>query len=89
MKVSEARRQRTEALVATHVAALFDRLPMLCGFSVRPDVEVIDVTICTWPGHNAEAELHDALTHALAELADEGPDAVQLLRGRTFARAFH
>jgi len=86
MRVS---RQRTEALVATHVAALFDRLPMLCGFSVRPDLDVIEVTISTWPGHDADAELHDALAHALAELADEGPDAVQLLRGRTFARSFH
>ncbi|HET9472669.1 MAG TPA: hypothetical protein VFO82_02180 [Steroidobacteraceae bacterium] len=29
------------------------------------------------------------IMQALADLAEERPDAVEVLRGRTFARAFH
>jgi hypothetical protein len=57
----EASRQHSEAFLEKHLAALFQRMPMLCGFSIREDLE----------------------------LADERPEAVKLLRGRTFARAFH
>jgi hypothetical protein len=88
-RVTEARRERTEAIVATHVAALFARLPTLCCFSVHPELEVIDVATFTWPGHTDEENLYQALMQALADLADERPDAVALLRGRTFARAIH
>jgi hypothetical protein len=88
-RLSEERRQHTEAIVARHVDALFQRLPMLCGFSVRQDLELIDVAVCTWPGYTAGEDLYDDLVQALADLAEERPDAVQLLRGRTFARALH
>ena len=88
-RVAEGRREHPEAILATHVAALFERLPMLCGFSVQSDLEVVDVAVCTWPGYCAGDDLHDDLLQALAQLADERPDAALLLRGRTFARAFH
>ena len=38
-RLSEARRQHIEAIVARHVRELFKRLPMLSGFWLRPDLE--------------------------------------------------
>ena len=87
--VAERRREHAEQIVTTYVRALFERVPMLCGFSVRSDLEVADVAVSTWPGYGAGPELYDDVVRALEELVDERPDAVQLLRGRTFARAFH
>lgn len=94
MKTSEARlqeerRQRAEAAVEEHVHALFSRLPMLSGFSLRHDLEFADVAVQTWPGYTAGAEFYLELVQTLAELAEERPEAVELLRGRTFARAVH
>ena len=45
-----------------------------------------DVAISAWPGYTADADLYGEIADALAELADESPDALELLRGRTFAR---
>jgi CRISPR/Cas system endoribonuclease Cas6 (RAMP superfamily) len=88
-RLSEERRERTEAIVEEHVDALFRRVPMLSGFSLRHDLELADVSVQTWPGYGAGAELYQELVQTLAELAEERPDAVELLRGRTFARALH
>jgi hypothetical protein len=88
-RLGEERRERTEAIVEEHVDALFRRVPMLSGFSLRHDLELADVSVQTWPGYSAGPELYQELVQTLAELADERPDAVELLRGRTFARAFH
>jgi hypothetical protein len=85
----ELRRQRSQALVETHIAAIFQRIPMLSGFALRDDLEVTDIAISTWPGYSAGEELYEDLMQALADLAEERPDAVEVLRGRTFARAFH
>lgn len=85
----ESRLQKAEALVERHVAALFQRMPMLCGFALRDDLEVTDVAVSTWPGYTAGEDLYRDLMQALAELAEERPEAIHLLRGRTFARAFH
>jgi hypothetical protein len=95
MKASETRSQeqqrrvRTEAIVEEHVHALFRRLPMLTGFSLREDLEFADVVVHTWPGYTAGDEFFQELAQALAELAEERPDAVELLRGRTFVRSLH
>ncbi len=51
--LNEARRQRTEAIVARHVYELFQRLPMLSGFWLRPDLEVAELSVFTWPGYTA------------------------------------
>jgi hypothetical protein len=80
---------RTEAIVEEHVHALFQRMPMLSGFSLRHDLEFADVAVHTWPGHSAGADLYQELVETLAEIAEERPEAVELLRGRTFARALH
>jgi hypothetical protein len=85
----ELHRQRSQAVVETHIAAIFPRMPVLSGFSLRHDLEVTDIAIFTWPGHIAGQELCEDLMQALADLAEKRPDAVEMLRGRTFARAFH
>ena len=81
--------RRAEAIVARHLQALFHRFPMLCGFSLQQDLELRDVTICTWPGCGASGGLREDLMLALADLVEERPDATELLRGRTFARSLH
>jgi hypothetical protein len=85
----ELRRQHSQAVVEAHITAIFQRMPMLSGFSLRDDLEVTDIAISTWPAHTAEQGLYEDLLQALADLAEERPDAVEVLRGRTFARAFH
>ena len=88
-RLSEACRQQTEAIVAQHVHQLFQRLPMLSGFWLRPDLKVAELSVFTWPGYTAGAELCEAVTQSLIEFAEEFPEAVQLMGGRTFARAVH
>jgi hypothetical protein len=88
-RLQEQRRSRAEAIVEEHIHALFRRLPMLSGFSLREDLEFADVSVHGWPGYTAGGELYHELVEALADLAEERPDAVELMRGRTFARAFH
>jgi hypothetical protein len=94
MKISEqrrndSRRQRTEAIVARHMQELFQRLPVLLGFCLRPDLQVTELSVCSWPGCGAGMNLYEEVMESLAGLAEERPEAVQLMRGRTFARAVH
>lgn len=86
---SEARRQHTEAIVERHLHELFQRLPMLCGFWLQPNLDLAEVAVFTWPGDIPGRELYDEVMQSLVDLADERPDAVQVLAGRTFARAVH
>jgi hypothetical protein len=88
-RLREERRQRSQAALDRHLADLFRRLPMLAGFTLRQDLEVADVAVHFWPGYVAGEELYKDLMVALTELAQERPDAVELLRGRTFARSVH
>jgi hypothetical protein len=88
-RLSEARRQHTEAFVAQHVNQLFQRLPMLSGFWLQPDLDVAEVSVFTWPGYTPGPELYEEVMQSLVDLAEERPEAVQLIRGRTFARAVH
>ena len=88
-RLSEARRQHTEAIVARHLSELFERLPMLAGFCLQPDLEVAELSVSTWPGYTAGRELYEEVMESLVELAEERPEAVPLMRGRTFARAVH
>ena len=87
--LSDARRQQAEAILARHVHALFQRLPMLSGFWLASDLELGELSIFSWPGYSAGPDLYDEVRQALVDLAEERPDAVQLMRGRTFARAVH
>jgi hypothetical protein len=88
-RLSEVCRQQTEAIVCRHVNELFKRLPILSGFWLGPDLKVAELSVFTWPGYTAGADLYDALMQSVLEFAEEHPEAVQLIRGRTFARAVH
>ena len=83
----QIRRERVEALIDGRIAALFGRLPMLCGFALEADLQLAEVSVHSWPGYVAGEDLYGEIVTALADLVDERPDAVELLRGRTFARA--
>lgn len=86
---SEAQVRTTEAVVARHVRELFERLPMLAGFWVRPDLEIVELSIFSWPGYTAGPEVYEEVVQSLGDIAGERPEAVQLMRGRTFAREVH
>ena len=90
--------------LADRIAALFSRWPILDGFSVQERSSltqdrvnanldaalcVADVAVRTWPGYDASAALYEEITEAMLELLDERPEACDLLRGTTFARALH
>lgn len=85
----ETSRRRAEALLESRIGALFRDLPPLCGFAVARDLSLFDVATVTWPGYGVGAELYDEIAHAITDILDEGPEATELLRGRTFARALH
>ena len=94
MKSSEQRSQSlapagAEEIIESRLAELFGRLPMLCGFTLRHDLEIADVAVHTWPGYTAGDDLYAELMQELADLADERPEAALLMRGRTFARMVH
>jgi hypothetical protein len=76
-------------IVEKHLADLFQRLPMLSGFALHQDLAVREVTVHSWPGYVAGEELYEDLVSALADLAEERPEVIEVLRGRTFARAIH
>ena len=82
-------RAKSEAALEEHIAEIFRRIPVLAGFAIRDDFEFDDISIFSWPGTIADEQLYMDLVEALSEFADERPDAAKLLRGRTFARAFH
>ena len=84
---SDARRQHIEAIVARHMRKLFQRLPMLAGFWLGSDFRVAELSVSTWPGYTASPDLYEEVMQSLVDLAEERPEAVQLMRGRTFARA--
>jgi len=88
--IQDPQRLRFEADLAARVAALFGRCPALCGFSVQAgEPDLLDLTCYPTPDRErAELILHE-VSGMLLELVDEQPQAAELLRGRTFARAFH
>ena len=86
--LNEARRQHSERIVARHVRELFKRLPMLSGFWLRSNIDA-EVSFFTWPVCSAGRSLYEEVMHSLVDLAEEDPEALQLMRGRAFARALH
>lgn len=86
------------------IESLFQRYPMLCGFSVRGLDEVPDN--CSRSGDDEElfvadigvsptltseqyGEIFQEIASTLSDLLAEQPEATELLRGRTFARTLH
>jgi hypothetical protein len=99
--------ERVVADVEARIAALFDRCPTLCGFSIQdraqvsenkpleldesqiPDADLYVTEIGIYPklGTDQYADVFDEISVALANLVSEQPNAYDVLRGRTFARA--
>ena len=88
-RLSEVRRRHAEAIIAQHMHQLFRRLPMLSGFWLGPDLNVAELSVFTWAGYTAGQDLYEEVMQSLVELTEECPEAVQLMRGRTVARAVH
>jgi hypothetical protein len=84
-------RQRSQAMIDERVRQLFRRLPLLLGFSLEPDLSIADIEMQVCPGCDWDDDVYrdvDAeLSALLADLEHDG--AVELLRGRTFARTVH
>ena len=90
MKILQAseqqiRRGRLEAMIDGRIAALFQQLPMLSGFVVQEDLLIAEVAVHSWPG-TPDADVYVRIADALSEIVEERREAVELLRGRTFAR---
>ena len=90
--------------LAARVAVIFQRYPMLCGFSVQErstmtmegamaqlqdGLCLADVTVNTAPGFRVTQEFCHRIAYALLELLHDQPEAFELLPGRTFARTLH
>jgi len=88
--LNDQRCQHTEAIVTRHVHELFRRLPMLAGFWLRPDLKMgAELSVFDCSGFAAGRDLCELVMQSLAELAERRPEAVELMRGRTFARTVH
>jgi hypothetical protein len=71
------------------VNEIFAACPELCGFSVqqaRGDLYLADVETLPYARND---RLFGEIAAALLDLIDEQPEAVEELRGRTFARTLH
>ena len=83
-------RTQFEADLANRVQTLFARCPALCGFSVEGGgAQVLDLTCYPAPDAERMEVILGEVSGLLSELAEEEPRAVELLRGRTFARSVH
>jgi hypothetical protein len=75
-----------EVQVSRHVRQLFDRLPDLAGFRLRNDLMVADVAAVRCSNNMPIRRLQVSVMQALVELVECAPEAISLMRGRTFAR---
>jgi len=91
-RVQERQHSRLAADLETATSAIFRRCPTLCGFAVRADpsaLVVVEVSVFPLSGLGAPEEVRSEIAATLIPLLDEFPEAGALLRGRSFARAFH
>ena len=95
--------KRLVADVEAKIGALFMRCPTLWGFAVQdraslpeeldpariPDADLYVTEIGIFPklGDEQYADLYDEITVTISSLVNEQPNAFDVLRGRTFARA--
>jgi hypothetical protein len=86
-KQHQFRLERIEAVVESRMAALFGRLPELCGFSVGADLQPHVIATHCWPGSIAGEELFCDIVETLSGLIEERAETPEVIRGRTFARA--
>jgi hypothetical protein len=103
-RTQNLQRESVAAHLAALVAAIFEQYPFLCGFSVQEratatedrtkvplpgELCVAEVSVVTPPELRVTQAFCNQVADILAELMDEQPDVIDLLAGRTFARAFH
>ena len=103
-QVRRSEQEAVTVACAARMAALFRRLPILVGFTVQEnatlsgereiapldeELSLADVTVRDWPGLHPTTELYAEIRDALVEVLEEHPDAREVFRGCTFARAFH
>jgi hypothetical protein len=92
---------RVEAELSTRIKALFGRCPELAGFAIQDldgsrfdDSEetklfVTDVGFSALVSVEEIDKVHSLIGNAIADVLSERPEAIELLRGRTFARTLH
>ncbi|HEX4797751.1 MAG TPA: hypothetical protein VFV04_00540 [Burkholderiales bacterium] len=95
---------RVEAELSARIGAVFGRFPDLSGFSLQdrtglPDYidpsSLRDELFVTELGFSAPVteveydEAYKSIADAVADIVSERPEALELLRGRTFARTLH
>ena len=81
--------RHTEAQLEALVQTIFRRWPGLVGFAVEDAGELVLAEMETQPWSVQPCELLGEVSVALLDFVDEAPEALALLRGRTFARTLH
>ena len=87
--IDEAQRQHAELIVSRHVRELFKLLPRLTGFRLGVDLAVVEVSASPSPALPGPRGLFPLVMQSIVEFAECYPDAVELMRDRTFARILH
>lgn len=80
---------RFEAELSARLESLFRQCPSLCGFAVRADGAVSELTCHPAAYGELAQNIGETIAGVLTELADERPEAAPRLLGRTFARTMH
>ncbi len=95
---------RAEAEVGMHIKALFRRCPALAGFAIKDlaqfhdnneqddeetQLVVTDIALLTPLSPEEIDKVCKLVSATMCDVLSERPDAIELLRGRTFARTFH
>ena len=90
--------------LAACVATIFEKYPILCGFTVQPHTTLTtdramvrlqrglylaDVEVSSPPGYRPTQEFCNEIAAILLELMDEQPAVLDFLPGLTFARTLH
>jgi hypothetical protein len=103
-RTSNPQSQNAATELAACVAVIFEKYPILCGFTVQPHATLTtdraivrlqrglylaDVEVSSPPGFRATPEFCNQIAFMLIELIDEQPKVLDLLPGRTFARTWH
>ncbi len=83
--------EKFHAELKATVSALFRRYPELCGFTVQNfEGRLVLAHVGVDPFYEAASErLRGDVADALLEFLEERPEALELLRDRTFARVLH
>ena len=96
--------QNVASDLAACVAMIFEKYPLLCGFTVQPHntlttdrakvrlqrgLYLADVEANCPPGFRATQDFCNQIADMLLDLMKEQPEAIDLLRSRTFARTLH